>query len=297
MGLLMPPAVLNSPSTSLDNLIQPTNDATAAITLKRHSVTQTAPHLQCVDETGLLLTQLAADGSLAINKFTNAGLTLQKSDSIAFPNVTVFADCLLSSLETTRFAFDPQVNAITKRGSGGFDFWCFNPSAPVGLQHQIGFTIEQVAHIQDDGTFDYNILFGDENSAFNGPGFEGGAASANRVVFGGGGTDFDGQLTVICNTAGTKGITIKAAGAQTAPLIEWRNSAAVLQMSVAANGRDWILDTSVGTQWGTVGGAAGQKQSWWGAPPTTQPLFATGAGHTVDQLIAVLQTIGFLRQT
>lgn len=58
-----------------------------------------------------------------------------------------------------------------------------------------------------------------------------------------------------------------------------------------------VLGTTTGTQFGTVGGAAGQKMAWWGATPAVQPLFAAGAGHTVDQLVTVLQTMGLLRQT
>ncbi len=64
-----------------------------------------------------------------------------------------------------------------------------------------------------------------------------------------------------------------------------------------ADGANIAFGTTTGTQIGTVGGAAGQKIGFWGATPVVQPVFATGASHTVDQLITVLQTLGLLRQS
>lgn len=58
-----------------------------------------------------------------------------------------------------------------------------------------------------------------------------------------------------------------------------------------------VLDTSTGTKIGTAGGAAGQKLGFFNATPVVQQLLATGAGHTVDDVITVLQTLGLCRQT
>lgn len=57
---------------------------------------------------------------------------------------------------------------------------------------------------------------------------------------------------------------------------------------------DLVLGTTTGTKLGT---AATQKLGFWGATPVVRPLFATGAGHTVDELVTVLQTIGLLKQS
>jgi len=49
-----------------------------------------------------------------------------------------------------------------------------------------------------------------------------------------------------------------------------------------------------------IGGALnhdGTTVGFYGVAPTTRQLFATGAGHTVDQLISVLQTLGLIRQS
>lgn len=58
-----------------------------------------------------------------------------------------------------------------------------------------------------------------------------------------------------------------------------------------------VLDTVTGTKWGTLGGAAGQKQAWWNATPIVQPLMATAAAHTVDDLITMFQNLGLCRQS
>ena len=43
--------------------------------------------------------------------------------------------------------------------------------------------------------------------------------------------------------------------------------------------------------------AAGVRLGFYGVTPTARQLFATGAGHTVDQLITVLQNLGLIRQS
>jgi hypothetical protein len=55
--------------------------------------------------------------------------------------------------------------------------------------------------------------------------------------------------------------------------------------------------TTTGTMIATVGGAAGQKLAFWGATPVVQPILATGASRTVDNVITVLQTLGLVRQS
>lgn len=54
------------------------------------------------------------------------------------------------------------------------------------------------------------------------------------------------------------------------------------------------LGTTTGTKWGT---ATNQKQSWWNATPVVQQILATGASHTVDDVITLLQTYGLCRQS
>lgn len=69
-----------------------------------------------------------------------------------------------------------------------------------------------------------------------------------------------------------------------------------LLRSTFTEGQNVALGTTTGTQWGTAGGAAGQKQGWWGVTPIVQPLLATGAGATVDNVITTLQNLGLCRQ-
>lgn len=55
-----------------------------------------------------------------------------------------------------------------------------------------------------------------------------------------------------------------------------------------------VTDTTTGTQIGT---AATQKLSVYGVTPIVQPVLATGAGHTVDDVITALQNFGIVRQS
>lgn len=58
-----------------------------------------------------------------------------------------------------------------------------------------------------------------------------------------------------------------------------------------------VFGTATGTKIGTAGGASGQKIGFFNATPIVQPLLATGAGHTVDDVITTLQNLGLVRQS
>lgn len=57
------------------------------------------------------------------------------------------------------------------------------------------------------------------------------------------------------------------------------------------------VGSTTGTKIGVTGGASGAKLGFWGATPVVQPVLATGASKTVDDLITFLQTIGLARQS
>lgn len=67
--------------------------------------------------------------------------------------------------------------------------------------------------------------------------------------------------------------------------------------AVAMNATTLATDTTTGLKIGTSGGASGQKLAFYNATPIVQPLLATGAGHTVDDVITVLQNLGLVRQS
>jgi hypothetical protein len=64
-----------------------------------------------------------------------------------------------------------------------------------------------------------------------------------------------------------------------------------------ADGKDIITGTTTGMKIWSVGGASGQKGAFWGATPIVQPVLATGASKTVDDVITYLQTLGLARQS
>lgn len=60
------------------------------------------------------------------------------------------------------------------------------------------------------------------------------------------------------------------------------------------NGKNISFDTGTGTKIGT---ATSQKLAFWNASPAAQQVLATGAGHSVDNIITFLQSIGLCRQS
>lgn len=68
---------------------------------------------------------------------------------------------------------------------------------------------------------------------------------------------------------------------QTQNLVETHSVLGVTRLAIAGNGRDFILDTTIGTKWGD---AVGQKQSWWGVAPITQPSGIVDADGTLADL-------------
>ncbi len=61
-----------------------------------------------------------------------------------------------------------------------------------------------------------------------------------------------------------------------------------------ADGSNVVAGTGTGTQIAT---ATGQKLGFWGHTPVVQQVLATGAGHTVDDVITLLQTLGMCKQS
>jgi len=64
-----------------------------------------------------------------------------------------------------------------------------------------------------------------------------------------------------------------------------------------SDAKNIILNTTTGTKIGTAGGASGQKLAFWNSTPIVQPVLATGASKTVDEVITVLQNLGLVRQS
>jgi hypothetical protein len=107
------------------------------------------------------------------------------------------------------------------------------------------------------------------------------------------------------SAANAIGLTVRASAAQTAAIQTWnQDSGNTVLLSVAAAGHltfgegiNLIAGTTTGSKIGTAGGAAGQKLAFWDATPIVQPLLATGAGATADNVISVLQNLGLCRQS
>ena len=113
--------------------------------------------------------------------------------------------------------------------------------------------------------------------------FSANAIVGTRLTVGSTSVSANATLVVIGNGEYTTGLGVGAAP-----------SASALVM---ADGFNVSIGTTTGTMFATSGGASGPKMGWWGSTPAVQPLFATGAGHTVDQLITQLQNMGLMRQS
>ncbi len=138
------------------------------------------------------------------------------------------------------------------------------------------------------------------------------AGTGNATLIGGGAVDgirasqTEVQISIPVSPSASSlvGLRVRGLGGQTADLQQWQTSAPATLLSVAAGGHltfaeavNVIVGITTGTQFATVGGAAGQKMAWWGASPAVQPVMATGTGKTVDNLITMLQTMGLCRQS
>lgn len=87
--------------------------------------------------------------------------------------------------------------------------------------------------------------------------------------------------------------TASGSSAYGAPTVQsWTNAVTTL-----ADAINIAVGTTTGTKIGTLGGASGQKLGFFNATPIVQPLLATGAAHTVDDVITTLQNLGLCRQT
>jgi hypothetical protein len=91
---------------------------------------------------------------------------------------------------------------------------------------------------------------------------------------------------------------LQAHSTQTTNMVTLENSAGAVQLAIAGNGRDFILDTTTGSMIGT---AANQKLGLWGATPVVQESHITDADGSLadvtaqfNALLASLETIGVL---
>jgi hypothetical protein len=120
------------------------------------------------------------------------------------------------------------------------------------------------------------------------------ASTGQAVTINAAGSDTDVFLNLTSKGAGT----VRANNVQVADISSAQTlTTKTLSGFTIADATNVVLGTTTGTQLGTVGGASGQKLGFWAATPVVQPLLATGASHTVDQVITVLQTLGLVRQT
>jgi hypothetical protein len=92
-------------------------------------------------------------------------------------------------------------------------------------------------------------------------------------------------------------ITFTFEGTTNSGVMKWMEDEDYFQFSDDVRfigGENIVLDTTTGTKIGT---ATDQKLGFWNATPVVQQVFATGASHTVDELITVLQTLGLVKQS
>lgn len=94
-------------------------------------------------------------------------------------------------------------------------------------------------------------------------------------------------VVATCPASGLTGTTL-ASGVVTSSLTS------VGTLSSLTMGGDIVLNTGSGTK---VGTATGQKLAFWNSAPVAQQVLATGAGHTVDDVITLLQTLGLCKQS
>lgn len=98
------------------------------------------------------------------------------------------------------------------------------------------------------------------------------------------------QLRIISSNNTTyKTLVIQQMASQTGNSVEWHDSSSAVQMAIAANGRDFILDSTNGTKFGT---ATSQKLAFFNATPAVQQTggAATASGTYGATEQAMIQT-------
>lgn len=116
-------------------------------------------------------------------------------------------------------------------------------------------------------------------------------------------------MFVLNQTAGAKGLVVKAAGSQSVNVFEVQDSGGNTKLAVASNGLDLVLDTTTGTKFGT---GTTQKLGFWNVTPIVQPTTGVGAatftanagtavndastfdGYTLKQVVKALRNVGLL---
>jgi hypothetical protein len=77
-------------------------------------------------------------------------------------------------------------------------------------------------------------------------------------------------------------LALKLLAGQSQPIFVIRNASNIPQFSIAANGRDFVLDTTTGTKIGTLGT---QKLGFWNATPVVQSTGWTTSNVTTDKVL------------
>ena len=100
-------------------------------------------------------------------------------------------------------------------------------------------------------------------------------------------------VTIYPSSNSTSAVSFnKADGSTNIAKIDSTNARVVL-----AEGTNISAGGTTGSKIGVTGGASGDKLAFWGSTPIVQPVLATGAGKTVDNVITVLQSLGLVRQS
>lgn len=89
------------------------------------------------------------------------------------------------------------------------------------------------------------------------------------------------KLIIYTQKASYVGMVIRATASQTEDLQRWQDSAGVTQLSIAPNGRDFVLDTITGSKIGT---STSQKLGFWNATPVTQNTGWNPTNVTTDRV-------------
>lgn len=192
-----------------------------------------------------------------------------------------------------------------KRASGGTITWAIGASTGVGFTPSVTGTITNAADYFAEG-----ITASTAGTIINAYGYYG-QAHTNTITNAysiwlqkqtAGGTinsgivlDGDGVGSDIVLGDG-QDVSFRYSGTQTELVNLVGTGVFDVQMDLSLTAQNIVTDTTTGMKIGTVGGASGQLLGFFGQTPIVQPVLATGAGNTVDNVITVLQNLGLVRQ-
>lgn len=285
LGVDLSSTVWLNPAADARNVIQPSLDTVLPLAVKRHSVTQSEDLFQAQDESGAAKLRIGAAFNLA---------TLVTNDGVDFGNAiqAIHSDNSLLATDGAYIEANGTHATGTKTAINGLEVGAYNRGNGDVTDFRAATYYSENA---GSGTVALASVFRCDGPVNSGGGVITEAvgvnvgavqdAVANWAIR----TD-GGQVRFRIGGINNTGLEIIQTPGQVAPMISIVDDSLNPLLQLAANGRDWILDTTTGSKIGT---STSQKLGFYNATPVVQQSVAAAAtdAATTQTLANSLRTL------